>query len=133
VTLGKQNSTDFDKNAAPQVEGLRTLERQATMMDMSSQRESLEESRDFWEQSAKGDRRQFLASFAIAAAGVALVGVGIGTIIKGDLAGGALGVVVGTGFAVPSVKMGLGEVQDFADMTAQTAVRQNQIDELTEA
>ena len=100
---------------------------------MSSQRESLEESRDFWQESAKHDKKQFLASLVIAATGVTLVSVGIGTIVKGDLAGGALEIAVGAGLAAPSVKMGLDEIQDFADMTAQTAVRQSQIDELTEA
>ncbi|HUD03416.1 MAG TPA: hypothetical protein VMR51_01390 [Patescibacteria group bacterium] len=100
---------------------------------MSSQKEFLEESRDSWSESAKHDRKQFLASFTIAATGLALAGVGIGTAFSGDVIGGVIEIGVGGALAFASARQGLGEVQDFAEMTAQTAVRQSQIDELTEA
>lgn len=98
---------------------------------MNTRREFLIESRDSWKESANHDRKQFLASFAIAATGLTLAGVGIGTMIGGDV-GGAIELVVGGGMAVAFGKTGISEVQDFADMTAQTAVRQSQINELAE-
>lgn len=100
---------------------------------MSSQKEALVESRDFWRESARHDRKQFLASFAMAAAGLTLAGVGISTMASGDIAGGALEFVIGGGYAAAFTKTGLDEVQDFADMTALTAVRQSQINELGES
>ncbi len=98
---------------------------------MKRQRESLEESIDSWAESARHDRKQFLASFAIAATGVGVFGIGIKTALSGDVPGGVLEMGIGGGLAATFGKIGLGEVQDFADMTAQTAVRQNQLDELT--
>jgi preprotein translocase subunit Sss1 len=99
---------------------------------MSSQKEFLEESRDFWSESIKYDKKQFLASFAIAATGLTLAGVGVGTVMGGDVMGGLLELGFGGGLAIALGKQGLDEVQDFADMTAQTAIRQNEIDQLAE-
>ncbi|HLB66429.1 MAG TPA: hypothetical protein VJJ78_02450 [Candidatus Saccharimonadales bacterium] len=99
---------------------------------MKNQRETLEESRDSWTESASHDRKQFLASFAITATGIVLVGIGIKTALSGDVSGGVLEMGVGGGLATTFGKMGLSEVQDFANMTAQTAVRQSQLDELIE-
>ena len=99
---------------------------------MSSQREFLIESRDTWQEQAKYCRSQFLGSFAIAASGLTLAGVGIGTIINGNVVGGAIGLAAGSAIAITSGKEGLGEVQDFADMTARTAIRQHEIDQLAE-
>lgn len=97
---------------------------------MSSERKLLVESRDRWHELANHDKKQFLGSLAIAAPGIALAEVGIGTIVRGDLAG-ALEFVFGAGLAISAVKMGISEIQDFEDTTAKTAIRQNQIDELT--
>jgi len=99
---------------------------------MKDQRESLEESRDFWAESANYDKKQFLASFVIVATGIGLFGIGIKTALSGDIQGGVLEMGVGGGMAVAFGKIGLGEIQDFADMTAKTSVRQNQLDELAE-
>jgi hypothetical protein len=43
----------------------------------------------------------------------------------GEDIGGALELLVGGPFALAFGKIGLSEIQDFADMTAQTVVRQN--------
>ncbi len=97
---------------------------------MSRKRELLEESRDFWQEEANYDKRNFLASFTITAAGLTLAGVGIGTLSKGDVTGGLAEVIFGGGVAIASAKLALGEVIDFADMSAKTAVIQSQIDQL---
>lgn len=97
---------------------------------MKSQRDALEKSRDSWAESARECKKQFLASFVIAAAGIGLVGVGIKTVLEGDVPGGVLEVGAGGGLATTFGKIGLEEIQDFADMTSKTAVRQSQLDQL---
>ncbi|MDB5170676.1 MAG: hypothetical protein JWO35_370 [Candidatus Saccharibacteria bacterium] len=99
---------------------------------MSSQKELLEGSRDFWSESIKHDKKQLLASFAMAATGLTVVGIGVRTIIGGDAVGGLIELGVGGALAIALGKQGLDEVQDFADMIAQTAIRQNKIDQLVE-
>lgn len=99
---------------------------------MKSKREVLEESIGNWAESARHDRKQFLASFAIAATGIGLVGIGIKTALSGDVPGGVFEMGFGGGIATTFGKIGLSEIQDFAEMTALTEVRQNQLNELVE-
>ena len=98
---------------------------------MSSKKDFLKESRDSWLECARGDRIQFLASLAITAAGFVVVGVGLDTLISGNL-GGTLELAAGSVVAIAFGKISLNGIQNFADMTAITAVRQSQIDELDE-
>lgn len=99
---------------------------------MSSQRKFLEESIDSYRESARHDKNQFLASFVIAATGIALAGVGIGSMINGNIAGGAAELGIGSTMAVVFGQLGLKDVRSFTDMTAQIAVRQYQIEQLAE-
>ncbi len=95
---------------------------------MNRHRKFLVESRDFWQESANYDKKQILASFAIASTGIAYIGVGIGTIINGNLASGVVEVGVGSAIAIPYFKMSLSGIKDYAESTAITAVRQNELD-----
>lgn len=99
---------------------------------MKSEREMLEESHDFWEESAKTDKKQFFASFAIAAGGAAMVGFGISRALDGDIVGASLAIGAGGVAASTGTDLGLREIQDYADSSANKAIWQHQLDQLLE-
>jgi hypothetical protein len=89
----------------------------------------LEESRKSWAESAQHDKKQFLGSFALVSASVCVIGIGVKTIIDGDITGGTAAIAVGGGMSFAFGKEMLLEIQDYAEMTAVVAVRQSQLDQ----
>ncbi len=71
-----------------------------------------------------------MASLAIAASGVTLAGIGIGTMMQGEITAGTLGLTVGSAITAAGGNLAMGEIQAYADLTAKAAERQYQIDQL---
>lgn len=99
---------------------------------MTNRRELLEESKDSWIKSARHDKSQFLASFALTAVGIGLAGVGVKTALSGDVGGGIIEISAGTGITGLFGGLAVSEVEDYAHSTAQIVAKQHQIDELAE-
>jgi len=95
---------------------------------MESTIELLEESRNNWQDEANHERRQIKSSLFLVVGSAALAGIGIGTILGGEISGGILEVAVGVSFSYLFAKVGLDEVQQYAEMTSLANERQHQIE-----
>ena len=71
---------------------------------MSSQREKLEESKDFWQESANHDMRQSFLSLGVAASGSATAAIGLLATFEGQPIIGVPVIVVGAGMLMAGIR-----------------------------
>jgi|SRR3989344_4828557 len=97
---------------------------------MSDRKQQLSESRDFWQESAKHDKRQALASFAVAACGVSAATVGALASIEGEPIIGVPAIVVGAGLLISGYRQARSEIESAMDVQGLVAIRQHELDKL---
>lgn len=97
---------------------------------MIDREEHYQDEIDFWRESAKHDKKSFKISFAIAVGGTGLIGLGVKSFMEGDPVSGLLAVGSGAFMTGSLAKVGLDEIDDYADSTARVAQAQRSLGEI---
>ncbi|MCA9342774.1 hypothetical protein KC950_02045 [Candidatus Saccharibacteria bacterium] len=97
---------------------------------MKETKDILQEQRDFWAQSAEYDKVSYKLSAVIALGGIGLIGIGIYALKEGDVVNGFIALGAGSGLAYSMGKLGMDEIQDFADDTAKVALVEHELEQL---
>lgn len=83
-------------------------------MSDSNMEQTYRDFQSFWEETARYDRRSYLASFALAGASMIGVGAGIESVATGD-ATGILAITLGGLGAVAFGKIGMSGIDDYTE------------------
>ncbi len=97
---------------------------------MIDREEHYQDEIDFWQESVRHDKTSFKISFAIALGGTGLIGLGVKSFMEGDPVTGLLAVGNGVVMTGSMVKVGLDEIDDYADSTARVSQAQRSLEEI---